>query len=38
MKKRITKKEFYNSGGFSNSNLYRRADKKGYFKYYKIIK
>ena len=26
---RITKKQFYAMGGFANSQLYRRADKRG---------
>ena len=33
---RISKKEFYNSGGFSNSKLYRRQVKSGGWKYYRI--
>lgn len=31
---RITKKEFYSRGGFGNPQLYRKADKRGIWKYY----
>lgn len=37
-KEKISKKDFYNNGGFSNPNLYRKATKKGYFEYYRKIK
>lgn len=34
---RITKQEFYNLGGFANSNLYRIGTRNGSWKYYRTI-
>lgn len=34
---RITKREWYKLGGFSNSKLYRKADKRGVWRYYMIL-
>lgn len=34
---KITKKDFYKLGGFKNSKLFRKADKNGTWKYYKIL-
>lgn len=31
---RITKGEWYRRGGFTNSDLYRKADRLGRWKYY----
>jgi hypothetical protein len=33
--KQITKAEFYNLGGFANSNIFRKADKLGRWRHYK---
>jgi hypothetical protein len=30
----ITKKEWYDRGGFANSDLYRKADRLGRWRYY----
>ena len=35
--KKITKKEFYKLDGFKNSNLFRKADKNGKWKYYMVL-
>jgi len=32
--KKITKKEFYRGGAFSNPKLFRKATKRGAWKYY----
>ena len=37
MKVRITKKEFYRWGGFSNSDLIRKATKSGVWTYWKVV-
>lgn len=34
---RITRKAFYDLGGFANSNLYRKADKRGVWRYYRTF-
>lgn len=33
---RITKKEFNALGGLQNSDLYRKADKSGRYRYYRV--
>jgi hypothetical protein len=33
---KISKREWYDLGGFANSNLYRKADKRGVWQYYRL--
>lgn len=35
--KRITKTEWYNLGGFANSNLFRKQAKSGAWQYYQRV-
>jgi hypothetical protein len=34
MKRRVTKQEWYDAGGFANSNCFRKADKRGVWQYF----
>lgn len=34
---RISKDEFYRHGGLSNRNLYRKANKRGAWRYYRSV-
>lgn len=34
--KRITKREFYDLGGFANGNLFRKGIKNGHWRYFKF--
>lgn len=36
-KKRITKKEFYDLGGFANSDLFRKQSRGGEWRYYRTL-
>ena len=36
-KKRITKKEFHDLGGFANSNLFRKQSRGGAWRYYHTL-
>lgn len=36
-KERITKKEFYDLGGFANSGLFRKQSRGGAWRYYRTL-
>lgn len=36
-KERITKKEFYELGGFANSDLFRKQSRGGAWRYYRTL-
>jgi len=36
-KERITKREWYELGGFENSNLFRKQSRGGAWRYYRLL-
>lgn len=36
-KERITKREWYDAGGFANSSLFRKQSRGGAWRYYRMI-